>query len=269
MENKITNKLDEISYDQAIFSDKVYRKINNLDNTYSVYSLDFKNNGFIWEKIYNYSLPEGYQCISFDDLAFTHEKSNHINIYNHIDGFATKYMIYKGDNLLIWNVMDIPIDINNLNTHSLLNIPTHINLIDECPVDNQTENYDFLEEYEPLHGWDNLLERTSDNGEYVNENVNENVEEDVNENVNENVEEDEYHEETIYLQEEYRIDPYDGELYSKSEFIEYYGGETEWNHQSPKNILLREEYYKFADTFSHLSDKKFIYLFKKYEKTFN
>jgi len=71
------------------------------------------------------------------------------------------------------------------------------------------------------------------------------------------------------LNEEYRIDPYDGELYSKSEFLEYYGGETEWNHQSPKNILLREEYYKFTTTFEHLSDKKFIYLFKKYEKTFN
>lgn len=249
----MSNKLDEISYDQAIFSDKIYRKINNLDNTYSVYSLDFKNNGFIWEKIYNYSLPEGYQCISFDNLAFTHEKSKHINIYNHTDGVSTKYMIYKGDNLLIWNVMDIPIDINNLNTHSLLNIPTHINLIDECPVDNQIDNYDFLEDYEPLHGWDNLLERTSDNGEYVNENV----------------EEDEYQEETICLQEEYRVDPYDGELYSKSQFIEYYGGETEWNHQSPKNILLREEYYKIADTFGHLSDKKFIYLFKKYVKTFN
>jgi len=261
MEIKITNKLDEISYDQAIFSDKVYRKINNLDNTYSVYSLDFKNNGFIWEKIYNYVLPEGYQCISFDDLAFTREKSNHINIYNHNDVFATKYMIYKGDNLLIWNVMDIPIDINNLNTHSLLNIPTHINLIDECPVDNQIDNYDFLEDYEPLHGWDNLLERTSDNGEYVNENVNENVEV--------NVEGDEYQEETLYLQEEYRVDPYDGELYSKSEFLEYYGGETEWNHQNPKDLLLREEYYKFTGIFGHLSDKKFIYLFKKYEKTFS
>lgn len=259
--NLTQHKLDEISYETAIISDKIYRKINNLDNTYSVYSLDFKNNGFIWEKIYNYSLPEGYQCISFDNLAFTHEKSKHITIYNHNDGFSSKHMIYKGDNLLIWNVMDIPIDINNLNTHSLLNIPTHINLIDECPVDNQTDNYDFLEEYEPLHGWDNLLERTSDNGENVNENVEENVEV--------NVEEDEYQEETIYLQEEYRIDPYDGELYSKSQFIEYYGGETEWNHQSPKNILLREEYYKIADTFGHLSDKKFIYLFKKYEKTFN
>ena len=39
--NHILNNLDEISFDQAIFSNKIYRKICNLDESYSVYSLIF------------------------------------------------------------------------------------------------------------------------------------------------------------------------------------------------------------------------------------
>ena len=52
----LNNTLDEISFDQAIFSDKIYRKICNLDDTYSVFCLEFKNNNFIWEKINNFHL---------------------------------------------------------------------------------------------------------------------------------------------------------------------------------------------------------------------
>lgn len=265
--NLTQHKLDEISYKTAIISDKIYRKINNLDNTYSVYSLDFKNNGFIWEKIYNYALPEGYQCISFDNLVYhkgamqpgLYETNDCITIYMcPTDGVATKEMIYKGDNLLVWNMFNRDMELDeSLGTDSLLNLPTHVDLIqesqnysEECQSGNY-DNYDFLIDFEPLHGWDNLLERSSDIGDIISDNIPDNV-----------AESDE-------LDEEYRIDPYDGELYSKSEFLEYYGGETEWNHQDPKNILLREEYYKFSDIFSHLSDKKFIYLFKKYEKTFS
>ena len=60
LKNILTNKLDEISFDQAIFSDKIYRKIRNLDDTYSVLCLEFKNNNFIWEKINNFQLSGEY-----------------------------------------------------------------------------------------------------------------------------------------------------------------------------------------------------------------
>ena len=76
---------------------------------------------------------------------------------------------------------------------------------------------------------------------------------------------------TIYLEdvfEEERIDPYDGEWYAESEFYEYYGGDAEWTHQDPKKVLLREEYFKFTNTFSYLGAKKFIFLFNKYDRTF-
>lgn len=290
----LTDKLNELPCNQAIFSDKIYRRINNTDNTYSVYRLDFKNNGFVWDKIYNFMLPEGHECISFNNLVF-HEgalrpgldkSTDCITIYMcPTDGVATKEMIYKGDNLLVWNMFNPDMELDpNLGTESLLNLPTHVDLIqesqnysEECQSGNY-DNYDFLIDFEPLNGWDNLLERSSDiddnisdnipdndleNDEDISENFNYPDNEDYSDNIKDNVTElDE-------VNEEYRIDPYDGELYSKNEFLEYYGGETEWNHQNPKNLLLREEYFKFATTFSHLSNKKFMYLLKKYEKTFS
>jgi hypothetical protein len=294
MKEYLRDKLNELPCDQAIFSDKIYRKINNADNTYSVYRLDFKNNGFVWEKIYNFMLPEGHECISFDNLVY-HKGAMRLGLENSTDcitiymcptdGIATKEMIYKGDNLLIWNMFNQDIELDeSLFTDSLLNLPTHVDLIQESqnyPEECQTDNYDsyelidnFIDTFEPLHGWDNLLERSSDiednipdndleNNEDISENFNYPDDEDYSDNIKDNVTElDE-------VNEEYRIDPYDGELYSKNEFLEYYGGETEWNHQSPKNILLREEYYKFTTTFGQLSDKKFMYLLKKYEKTFS
>lgn len=283
----LIDKLNELPCDQAIFSDKIYRKINNTDNTYSVYRLDFKNNGFVWEKIYNFMLSEGHECIPFDNLVFhkgavrpgLYETNDCITIYMcPTDGIATKEMIYKGDNLLIWNMFNPDMELDpNLGTDSLLNLPTHVDLIqesqnypEECQSSNY-DNYDFLIDFEPLNGWGNLLERSSDIGDNISDN-----DEDISDNFNypdggdysDNIK-DNIKDNVTESDEEYRIDPYDGELYSKSEFLEYYGGETEWNHQNPKNLLLREEYYKFTSIFGHLSDKKFIYLFKKYEKTFS
>ena len=283
LKQHLINKLDELPCDQAIFSDKIYRKINNTDNTYSVYRLDFRNNGFVWEKIYNFLLPEGYECVSFDNLVYhkgavrpgLYETNDCITIYMcPTEGIATKEMIYKGDNLLVWNMFNQDMELDpSLDTDSLLNLPTHVDLIqesqnysEECQSGNY-DNYDFLIDFEPLNGWDNLLERSSDigdnlpdNDEDISDNFNYPDGGDYSDNIKDNITESD---------EEYRIDPYDGKLYSKSEFLEYYGGETEWNHQSPKNLLLREEYYKFTSIFGHLSDKKFIYLFKKYEKTFS
>ena len=69
-------------------------------------------------------------------------------------------------------------------------------------------------------------------------------------------------------QVEYRSDPYDNEWYTKDEFLEYYGGLTEWNNQDPKLVLRRYQYYKFSETFKNVSERRFEYLFKKFEKTF-
>lgn len=292
----LIDKLDELPCDQAIFSDRIYRKINNHDKTYSVYRLDFKNNSFIWVKLYNFVLPEGHECISFDNLVF-HKGAMRLGLENSTDcitiyvcptdGIATKEMIYRGDNLLVWDMFnqDIGLD-ESLDTNSLLNLPTHVDLILEsqnyCANETkecQNDNYDsyelidnFIDSFEPLHGWDNLLERSSDKKE--NTIMNNDLENDNDKDNNFNYPDDGDYSDNIKYditesEEEYRIDPYDGELYSKTEFFEYYGGDNEWNHQSPKNILLREEYFKFATTFSHLSNKKFMYLLKKYEKTFS
>ena len=296
------NTLDEITFDQAIFSDKLYRKISNLDNTYSVYELNFKNNHFVWEKIYNFKLSEGYECISFNNLVYAKENNSHITIYNTEGNLATKLMIYTGNNTLIWDILNIPIDINNLNTHSLLNLPTYVNLTDEysngdSPEKCQIETYDLVDEFEPitteniqfepLHGWDNLLERSSDTEEKII--LDNDLENDIeikdnfvypdneshtdmkghlndDDSVDDDDSDDQYSDE--YYDEEYRIDPYNGRFYSHSEFIDYYGGEVEWNFMENKKVLLREEYYKFTNTFCHLSDKKFIFLFNEFQKTY-
>ena len=294
--NQNFNTLDEISFDQAIFSDKLYRKICNLDNTYSVFCLELKNNSFIWEKINNFQLPENYECVSFNNLVYAKDNNNHITIYYHEGGNATKLMIYTGNNMLIWDILNIPFNVNNLHSHSLLNFPTHINLMNEYSEECQTDTYDLLDEFEPLHGWDNLLERSSDTEEKISldNDLDVNIEikdnftypeneyhtdmklNDVKDNHSdeecdyESSVEDDYAEEdyaeTDYS--EYRRDPYDGELYNYREFVDFYGGEAEWNFMDHKKVLLREEYYKFTNTFCHLSDKKFMYLFNEFKKTY-
>ena len=279
----LNNNLDEISFDQAIFSDKLYRKVCNLDNSYSIFELNSKNDGFMWEKIENFKLIGNCECISFENLVYIRDKGNdkHITVYNIEGNYATKLMIYKGNNLLIWDILNIPFDINNLNTHSLLDIPTHINLLNEC----RNDTFDLLDEFEPishdpishepLHGWSNLLERSSDTEENTEEVVLDNYL-DENISVKDNFvypdmddEGDNSDNVTVEdITEEYRRDPYDNEWYTENEFLEYYGSLTEWEHQNPKSVLLREEYYRFTTSYWHLDEKKFIYLFKQYEKTF-
>jgi len=290
--NPIFNTLDEITFDQAIFSNKLYRKISNLDNTYSVYSLNFKNNCFIWEKIPNFKLSQGYECISFNNLVYAKENNSHITIYNTEGSLATKLMIYTGNNTLIWDILNIPIDINNLHAHSLLNLPTYVNLIDEysdeaSPEGCQTETYDLVDEFgpittenisfEPLHGWDNLLERSSNKEEEIN--LDNDLENDIEIKDNFVYPDDEHYTDMNFNakydescdeldDEEYRLDPYDGRLYTHKEFVDYYGGDSEWEFMEPKKFLLREEYYKFTNTFCHLSDKKFMFLFEEFKKTY-
>ena len=75
----------------------------------------------------------------------------------------------------------------------------------------------------------------------------------------------EYNPEDIF--EEQRIDPYDGCWYTKRNFIDYYSGKVEWDHQDPKKILLRHEYHKFCSVYWELNDRQFKFLFKHYSKT--
>ena len=42
---------------------------------------------------------------------------------------------------------------------------------------------------------------------------------------------------------------YKGES-SRKEFLEYYGGLTEWDNQHPKLVLRREQYYHFSISLS-------------------
>ena len=271
------NSLDEISFDQAIFSDKVYRKIRNLDESYYICELNFKNKNFVWEKVTNFRLPQGYECVSFNNLVYVKENNSHITIYNIEGNYSTKLMIYTGNNTLIWDILNIPFDINNLNTYSLLTIPTHVNLIDECHDDP----YDIIDEFEPLHGWSNLLERSSDTEENPEEKIilDNDLENDLEMNDNfvyPDVDDEDHPLEGCFVNEvsnhsqveEYRLDPYDGRWYSYYDFIDYYGGENEWDFMEPKKFLMREEYYKFTNTFCHLSDKKFKFLFREFKKTY-
>jgi hypothetical protein len=135
--------------------------------------------------------------------------------------------------------------------------------------------------FEPLCGWDNLLKREPPDDLIINDNNDDffkNIlyDEPLNRNDNFNYPDTDDEKSVCFDKElvveipqvEYRVDPYDNEWYSKDEFIEYYGGLNEWNNQDPKLVLKRYQYYHFAQTFKYVSERRFEYLFKKYEKTF-
>ena len=54
--NNFNNILDDIKYDQAIFTkSRIYRKMSNLVNTYDVYVLTTLNDKFVWSKTESYN----------------------------------------------------------------------------------------------------------------------------------------------------------------------------------------------------------------------
>ena len=249
--------LDNITYDQAIFTNSlIYRKIKNLNNGYDIYMLTRLDDRFVWEKTNNYNMNNNVTTEEFNNLRFATEDTNrdkYLTIYRIYEGIAIDYMIYNSENILVWNNLNIPMDINNIQTKSLLDIPSHINL--EKDFDDSFEM-----NFEPLCGWDNLLRREPLYDEELSDEIN---------NISKGDKKVCFDDLKIDIPEiEYRIDPYDNELYSKEEFLEYYGGLIEWNNQEPKLVLRREQYYHFSRKFNHLSNRRFEYLFKKYEKTF-
>lgn len=273
--NNFNNVLDKIPFNHAIFTkSRIYQKMNNLLNTYDIYVLTSHNDKFVWEKTENYNdIFIQCDCVDFNDLRCTTENNKYLTIYKIYEDLATDSMIYNGTNNLVWNKLNINLDINNLVTFSLLDLSSHINLVKEDT---------FLNNYEPFHGWGNLLERDppdnflsstgdlDDSVDLNNYQCSDNNFKYPDMDDEESIHEGDIQEELIVEipYEEYRIDPYDNEYYTKDEFYEYYGTLSIWEHQDPKKILLREEYYHFTNTFCHLSEKKFIFLFKQYEKTF-
>tara|TARA_B100001115_G_C15797290_1_gene393828 strand:- start:230 stop:1000 length:771 start_codon:yes stop_codon:yes gene_type:complete len=247
--------LDDISNDQAIFTKKyVYRKMNNLNNGYDIYVLQFLNNRFVWDKTNNYLDIYETNNIStenFNNLCcINSENSRFLTIYKIYENIATDSIIYDGNTNFKWNKLNIPFEHLNINSTSLLSIPSHIDLTKE-------DDDDYFTNFEPLHGWSDLLERNPPDETYCDKSFNDDKEV--------------CFDKDLVLEipnTEYRIDPYDNEWYTKEEFLDYYGGLTEWNNQDPKLVLRREQYYHFTERFQHLSAEKFMFLFEEYQKTF-
>lgn len=280
----LNNKfLDTISDDQAIFTNNlIYRKIKNLNNGYDIYALVRLDDRFVWSKTNDYHMDNMNHNITseeFNDLRCVNGDGKYLTIYRLYEGMATNLMIYNSENMLVWNNLNIPLDINNIHTTSLLDIPSHIDLTkeDECLHD---EPFDMG--FEPLCGWPNLLKREPPDELYIKDDLNDEFykdildEEPIHRNDNFNYPDTDDEKSVCFDKElvveipplEYRVDPYDNECYSKDEFLDYYGGLTEWNNQDPKLVLRREQYYHFSEMFNHLNNRRFEYLFKKFEKTF-
>ena len=249
---------NEISTEQVIISQKdIYRKINNLDNSYDIFYLTLKDNHFVWEKHSSNIIPYGS---SIEDINILSVLLNTNNSYNFIlfktNGFKIvthKIQINNEGFFSEWEKVTPETNSSLMNQYilstELKNIPTHIDLTKEylCPEDP----YDILNEYEPLNGWENFEIPSYDN---------------IPSDISVDKSDESIPLEDIY--EEMRIDPYDYKWYTKNAFKDYYGGLDEWNFQEPKKILMREEIHDFIEKYSDISDKKFIFMFKEYVKTF-
>lgn len=276
----VTDALEKLpieyySDDIAIFTTNfIYRKIKNLNNNYDIYILTRLNNRIVWDKTNDYLDDINNSNITtenFSDLRCIINNNNSLIIYRIYENMLIDYIEEfnntsetRKHSWREWKKLNVPLDINEFtgeNLISLLDIPSHIDLTLEETEEDQTEIKEEQSEkisegipldinYEPLCGWESLLERDPpDDINYKNISFDNNFVLNIP-----NV--------------EYRYDPYDNEWFTKEEFLEYYGGLVEWNNQDPKLVLRREQYYYFSQKFKNLSDKRFKFLFNKYEKTF-
>ena len=273
--NKFNGNLNEISNEQVVLSHKdIYRKINNLENSYDIFFLSLKDNNFIWEKYSSKIIPYGI-VENINILSVLLDNNSNLILFK-TNGFkiVTHKMEMNTDgNFGFWENVTPETNSYLMNQYilskSFKDIPTHIDLTKEYICQNDTYNsydpYDIINDYEPLKGWENLDINSDINYDNINSDINsDNIPSDI-ENNDDNISSNTKLEDTF---EEMRIDPYDKNWYTKSEFLNYYKGLTEWDCQEPKKVLLREEIYNFTEKYSDLSYKKFIYLFKQYEKTF-
>ena len=142
--------LDDIPYDQAIFTKHlIYRKMKNLKDGYDIHVLTRLDNRFVWDKTNNYenNIDQNITVENFNDLRFATEDVNndkYLTIYRLYEGMGTDLMIYNSENNLVWSKLNIPMDINNIQTTSLLDIPCHIDLTKECDDENDDNNYNCI-----------------------------------------------------------------------------------------------------------------------------
>jgi hypothetical protein len=291
-----SGNMNEISTEQVVLTDKdIYRKLSNINETYDFYVLEQLNTNFVWSKVYDNINLNGCEILNMDRLSYTLE--NTILSDNENYSFLTIYKVDEKNTLtqtttfngeydipLYWKDLSPELNIRLINKYviskRIKDLPTHIDLTREYSDENEECPND---EYDPLQGWSDVVindvvindwctfdkvDEEVDEEEVDEEVDEEEVTKEVTKEVDEEVDEEVYCDVLEDKYEEERLDPYDSEWYTESEFINYYGGMTEWSHQEPKNILLREEYFKFANTFSHLSARKFIFLFNKYSQTF-
>ena len=66
----------------------------------------------------------------------------------------------------------------------------------------------------------------------------------------------------LFSDDDYRIDPYDYQYYTRQEFYEFYGSDEIWKQQDPKKCLLRDHLHQIIETYSHL-DPKILNIFMK------
>ena len=257
--------LNDISDDEAIFTGNfIYRKMKNLNNTYDIYVLTRLDNKFVWSKTNDYLNDINNSTITtenFNDLSCINKNNESLTIFRVYENMIIDCIEWT--NGLLWKKLNVPIDINELNTISLLDIPSHIDLTKEEEQEDDVcdEGIPFDLNLEPLCGWDNLLKREPPDEMFVNDSY----------FTNKTSEKNVCFDKELVLEipsMEYRLDPYDNEWYTKEEFLEYYGSLIEWENQDPKLVLRREQYYHFYEKFNHLDDRRFEYLFEKYEKTF-
>ena len=282
--NIYNGNLDEISTEQVILTDRdIYRKLSNINGSYDLYILYQLDTHFVWSKLHDKITLNGSEIMDMNRLSYTIE--NTILKDNETYSFLTIYKVDEKNTLtqtttfngsydipLYWKDLSSELNIRLINKYvvskSMKDLPTHIDLTRECSddEDNDCPNDD----YDHILGWNDLVinDEWCDVKEVSTHNIMDTNEEVVQEEV---VQEEVVKEEVVQLEDKYeeeRVDPFNGEWYTESEFIDYYGGTTEWSHQEPKKILLREEYCKFTNMYSYLDTDKFIFLFKKYEKTF-
>ena len=264
--NIFNGNLDEISNEQVIISNKdIYRKINNLENDYDIFYLSLKDNHFIWEKYSSNIIPLDSLIENINILSVLLDKNSNFILFK-TNGFKIvthKMEINNEGNFGYWENVTPETNSYLMNQYilskSFKDIPTHIDLTKEYICQNDTyDPYDIINDYEPLKGWENF--------DIHYDNIPSDIETKSISDIEIKSKSDIQSVKDIY--EEKRMDPYDELWYTKLEFENYYGGLSEWEHQSPKKILMREEIYNFTEKYADLSDKKFIFIFKEYAKTF-
>ena len=284
--NIYNGNLDEISTEQVILTDKnIYRKLSSINESYDIYMLSHLDTHFVWSKVYENRTLAGAEILNMDRFSYTIENTFN-NVTKELISFLTIYKVDEKNTLtqtstfngsydipLYWNDLSSELNIRLLNKYaiskSLKDLPTHIDLTKECSDDECPDD-----EYDPLRGWNNVAINDVIINDWCTLDDEDKKEEEDEGRANDSIQKEDNQsddEEDIHLEDKYeeeRVDPFNGKWYMESEFINYYGSKIEWDHMEPKKILLREEYFRFTNNYSYLDTDKFIFLFKKYEKTF-